>query len=318
MTLDERQTALRLAPAIAAAFGLVLALAGAFAPPEGAPGDAIAAHLVLPLPGWLVLAAVIALGLASLIFLAIIVQRPRRRKKKGDDDFELYYEPRKIPPILAVALLLLALAPGAVLGGAIFWFGQTNLTVTPGGGAAHTQAAPPATQPPPAKAPAEAEKTASPITIGLIGAMALLVGLGSLGFVLWLFLGDRWLRHLSPGDDIPRAAFAAAVDDSLDELRRETDPRVAIIKIYRNFERALAVASMPRPAWQTPVEFMRAALAKLPLPGDAVRELTGLFELARFSDHPVGAGDREDAWRSLLDIRAALDRDKEARDGAVS
>jgi hypothetical protein len=65
------------------------------------------------------------------------------------------------------------------------------------------------------------------------------------------------------------------------------------------------------------MEFMREALGRLPLPAEAVRRLTGLFELARFSDEPMAPEHREAAWASLSDIRGELDRHaREARAGA--
>ena len=62
----------------------------------------------------------------------------------------------------------------------------------------------------------------------------------------------------------------------------------------------------PRAPWQTPGEFMREAQRHLPIPAAAVERLTRLFELARFSDHPVLARDREVARDCLHEIRAAL------------
>jgi tetratricopeptide (TPR) repeat protein len=99
---------------------------------------------------------------------------------------------------------------------------------------------------------------------------------------------------------------------------------VALLELGRpqealdNFERVLAAAALPRRPWQTPVEFMAAVLGRAPLPPDPVRSLTGLFELARFSQHPVGAAERESAWRSLIEIRAALERERQPPDAAKS
>ena len=143
------------------------------------------------------------------------------------------------------------------------------------------------------------------------------VGFGSLGLVLWLCFGDR-LQRQTGGFAGPRGPLAGAIEDSLDDLRREPDARTAIIRIYHHFERALGAADLPRRPWQTPVEFMRAVLGKLPVPAAAVQSLTGLFELARFSRHPVGAAERDGAWRSLLEIRAALEPDSERPDAAAS
>jgi hypothetical protein len=151
----------------------------------------------------------------------------------------------------------------------------------------------------------------------LIGAVALLIGFGSLAFVLWLRFGDRVPRL--PADFAPiHRPLAAAVETSLDDLRREPDARLAIVRIYQNFERALAGAAFPRRPWETPLEFMRAALGRLPLPAAATRSLTRLFEIARFSRHPIGGAERERAWQSLVEIRNALDRQRREADGSPS
>jgi hypothetical protein len=52
---------------------------------------------------------------------------------------------------------------------------------------------------------------------------------------------------------------------------------------------------------------MREALARLAVSRTAVPALTGLFELARFSDHPLGAPDRERALEALDTIRASME-----------
>ncbi len=70
--------------------------------------------------------------------------------------------------------------------------------------------------------------------------------------------------------------------------------------------------------WQTPMEFMRSVLAKLPLPAPPVSELTGLFEIARFSRRPVGTAEREAAWHALTEIRAKLEEEAEVRRAALS
>jgi hypothetical protein len=51
---------------------------------------------------------------------------------------------------------------------------------------------------------------------------------------------------------------------------------------------------------------MREVLARLPLPRAAVPTLTGLFERARFSDHALGASERDRAVEALHEIRGAL------------
>jgi len=97
------------------------------------------------------------------------------------------------------------------------------------------------------------------------------------------------------------------VEESLDDLAGETDPRTAIIRCYRRFERFAAEARVPRAPWQTSSEFVREALSRLALPRVPVEQLTRLFELARFSDHPLEPGELDRARTCLEEIRAALD-----------
>src|SRR2546426_733608 len=68
-----------------------------------------------------------------------------------------------------------------------------------------------------------------------------------------------------------------------------------------------ARARVPRAPWQTSEEFMLATLARLALPRPAVERLTRLFELARFSHHALGHGERDSARTCLEEIRTALE-----------
>ncbi len=283
--------------------GLVLALAGVLASPEGAPLEELAARVWVPLPDWLTIAAVAALSAASLIYLAMA--KPWRRPRQRENEFERDTEAGPTSRIVGILLILLALTPGAMLAAAILWIAQFDLY---GGGRLSVDAF----RGSPLEASSAADlpaRPASPVTTGLIGALALLVGFGSLGLALWLAFGDRLYRPVG-GFALPRHPFATAVEDSLDDLRREADARVAIIRIYGNFERAVATADLPRRPWQTPVEFMRAVLGSLPVPAAPIANLTHLFEIARFSRHALGAHERESAWQSLSEIRAALDDER--------
>jgi len=66
-----------------------------------------------------------------------------------------------------------------------------------------------------------------------------------------------------------------------------------------------ADSGLERRPWLTPTEFMREVLARLSLPRAAVPTLTGLFELARFSHHPLGPSERARAVDALHEIRSA-------------
>jgi hypothetical protein len=299
----------RVGPKLVCCIGLLLAVAGGFALPEGAAVENWAVRVWVPLPDWLVVAAVASFSIACLIVIAMT--RPWRRIRRREDDELKKEEEEPAPAWMSALLFLLSMIKTAMLIAAIFWLAQSDfLSVFDLG---RMTSGDPAT----AVAASEAPWVpASPVTTGLIGALALLAGFGSLAFVLWVFFGER---PRLPGDFAhPRGPLAAAVEDSLDDLRREPDARTAIVRIYGNFERVLAGVSLPRRAWETPVEFMRVVLMRLPLPTRAVHSLTEVFELARFSRHPIGAAERDSAWRSLLEIRGALDKERKPPDVAAS
>ena len=52
---------------------------------------------------------------------------------------------------------------------------------------------------------------------------------------------------------------------------------------------------------------MRAALARLPVPLPPIERLTALFEVARFSDRPLGTDARDAACDCLDEIKMALE-----------
>lgn len=306
-----------LGPLIATAVGLVLALAGTLAAPGTGPADTLARRVTVALPDWLAVAVFVSVLLAGAIGIVLVFPRPRRRRKKGEDEYEMYQEPRRVPPLLGVALIVLALAPAAALTGVLVWFGHNGAAPPERGSivSQHFPFTPPAA--PTARPQQPERRPASAITTGLVGAVAALAAFGALAFIAWLGFGDRWLRREAFAEHY-RDRVAQAVDESFEDLLSEPDARLAVQKIYRNFERVLSAAAMPRRAWQTPAEFSRAALAKLPLPRAPAEELTRLFEIARFSAHPLGADERTRAWRSLTAIRTSIGTAPKEPDSDVS
>lgn len=143
-----------------------------------------------------------------------------------------------------------------------------------------------------------------------IAAVLVLVTLGIFALMVLVALADRieawWAERGGPGR-------APAMSETLlhiqADLRSEPDARLAIIRAYGRFERALAGARAPRAVWQTPAEFMRTTLARLPAAAAPVRRLTTLFEIARFSAHPVGPEARDAACDCLDEIGTALEED---------
>jgi hypothetical protein len=69
----------------------------------------------------------------------------------------------------------------------------------------------------------------------------------------------------------------------------------------------LAAHGYPRAAQETPLEYMVATFQKLGAAPTGITRLTLLFNEARYSDHPVGEGMRDEAIAALAAVRADLE-----------
>ena len=127
--------------------------------------------------------------------------------------------------------------------------------------------------------------------------------------VVALALAIRWRRSDAGGEadgvERRRGRTEQAVEVGLDALRREPDPRRAIIVAYAAMERSLSHAGLGRHSWEAPIEYLRRVLAgAMGAPRD-VQTMTHLFEVAKFSEHPVDESMRSDAIGALERIRTA-------------
>ena len=114
-----------------------------------------------------------------------------------------------------------------------------------------------------------------------------------------------WRQRSSPRQPID-ARLAEIVEDALDDLRAERDPRRAVIAAYANMERTLRAYGLPRRPAEAPFEYLERVLLELRATAPAVRRLTDLFERAKFSHHAIGAELKEEAIETLGAIRDQL------------
>ena len=123
------------------------------------------------------------------------------------------------------------------------------------------------------------------------------------GIAVAQLVAERRRRRPPP---TPAERLVDLLDDTLDDLEREPDPRRAVIAAWARMERGLAAAGLPRHPAEAPFEYatrvLEAALAR----PSSVHRLTGLFERAKFSHHPVGQADREEAIAALRTVRREL------------
>jgi Domain of unknown function (DUF4129) len=103
-----------------------------------------------------------------------------------------------------------------------------------------------------------------------------------------------------------RETLDEVLAETLDDLRREQDPRKAVIGAYANMERTLAARGVPRRESEAPVEYLTRILDVVSASGHSVRRLTRLFATARFSPHEIDAKMKEDAIDALTGLRAEL------------
>jgi hypothetical protein len=105
--------------------------------------------------------------------------------------------------------------------------------------------------------------------------------------VIIFILAARPLRPLS--SDQPRLIehLASALDESIEDIRNEEEPRRAVIAAYAKMERILATYGLPRHNFEAPLEYLSRIFQNLGAHAEALRSLTDLFELAKFSHHEV-------------------------------
>jgi hypothetical protein len=116
----------------------------------------------------------------------------------------------------------------------------------------------------------------------------------------------------------PGERLVELLDDTLEDLEREPDPRRAVIGAWARMEAGLAAAGLPRHPSEAPFEYaarvLESALAPTdrgtppagPLRPGSVHRLTGLFERAKFSHHTIGRADRDQAIAALRAVRQEL------------
>jgi hypothetical protein len=270
--------------------GLAALLRMAGPPLDG--GDELKGVIRLPLSLTWVIAALF--GLAALIFLVGVARRMLGRRRSGDG--ELLPEPTPMPTWLRTLTQVVSLA-NFVLIAYLIWRGVIPLTelLALGRGAVSALGA---------GAP-QTTAGAPPLLMWTFGALAVVAALSALALALWVAFGDRlaewWMRPDEAADD----ARPAAAPEPLEDPRAEPDPRRAIMRCYASFERVAADSGVKRHPWLTPMEFMREAMRRWPTARGAVPTLTTLFELARFSDRPLGPAERGRALAALDDVAAA-------------
>jgi uncharacterized protein DUF4129 len=138
----------------------------------------------------------------------------------------------------------------------------------------------------------------------LIAAGGLVLLVLALGAVAPLARGR--FDALRVGDESDVEGLSRVLDESIDDLRAEPDPRRAVIAAYARMERGLAARGHGRHAFEAPLEYLARLLTGVTEERESIRRLTALFERAKFSSHPVGPAAKTEAIACLAAIRSGL------------
>jgi hypothetical protein len=140
-------------------------------------------------------------------------------------------------------------------------------------------------------------------------ALAILAIAVVLGVVALLLRRSRTLDEVSARAPAARAAVEAAIS----ALDSSPDPRDAVIAAYAAMERSFAAHDLGRLAPEAPREYLRRVLAASAAPTQQAATITGCFEEARFSTHPISENARSWTLAALSAVRASLGAPPERR-----
>lgn len=136
----------------------------------------------------------------------------------------------------------------------------------------------------------------------LVGAFVAVIG------VWWLV---RWWLGVDEAepvghDGLAQSDLVAVVNRASLVLDAEDDPRLAVLKAYAIFEDSLADNGTPRKRAETPREHLERSMARLNVNTKPLLDLADLYELARFSEQPMTARDRDQAAALLAQAQQEL------------
>jgi hypothetical protein len=137
-------------------------------------------------------------------------------------------------------------------------------------------------------------------------AAGIAIGLLALGAVV--VRDHRGRRHGLP--DEARATMAGGARDALAAIGMPSDPRAGVLVAYARMQAALDDAGLARSASEAPREYLDRLAARLGVAREPAARLTGLFERARFSRHPIDEAMRSSAIAALERIRDGLEVDR--------
>ena len=149
-------------------------------------------------------------------------------------------------------------------------------------------------QPVPEEEQARAPRVVWPLAAGVLGVIAAAIVVG--------VLVERRRRRPDALTPEQLKELGDALDEAIDDLRRDPDPRRAVIAAYARMEQALTLHGFPRRPSEAPYEYLSRVARDLEAE-QPVAALTELFEVAKFSEHSVDETMRGRAIDALTAVR---------------
>jgi len=138
------------------------------------------------------------------------------------------------------------------------------------------------------------------------GPVLVVLALLAVAFVAWYLSYQARRRRLPLPSDSLLPTLADVLEETIDDLRAEEDPRRAVIAAYARMERALAAYGLPRSPSEAPDEYLHRILSDLEVSRRATSRLTALFAWAKFSGHDVAPEMKDEAIEALEAVRREL------------
>ncbi|HEX6699872.1 MAG TPA: DUF4129 domain-containing protein [Gaiellaceae bacterium] len=138
-----------------------------------------------------------------------------------------------------------------------------------------------------------------------LGPFLAVLGAGGVALAAFV-LAERRRRRRLPKDWTVTEVLSDVLEETLDDLRAEPDPRRAVIAAYARMERSLAAHGIPRRRFEAPHEYLSRVLSEVSGGRLAATRLTALFERARFSPHEVDENMKASAIEAIESLQADL------------
>jgi len=259
----------------------------------------------------------VRLGFDALEFLAVVallaglallvVGFPRMRRLRPDDEPEPVVERPPIPWYAKLLVLGLVVMVLAGLAGSLLvvrhQFGGRPVAPPASTGPVSPRA--PSSIPATSGNPPAGEEPLTPVVWAVV---VVVVAAAAWAAVVWVRAHGA-ARGAAPPEH-GRAAGEPVLEEalrlSLEDLRREPDPRRAIVAAYARMLAVLGRLGVPRRAAEAPLEYLRRVLGELEGDPEPTRRLTDLFQRAEFSRRPVTEGMRAEAIQALDSVRERL------------